>query len=175
MGIKLPVEMCPNLYFHFKPHGGWPTGPAPHSDFSRAELVAAIVETYETIPIEVHEDRPGPPLTCLLMTTKAASAKRHQALTPRFSTATVDNLSVPFQNLATSTTAVAASASTLATAAGIAAAVAMSTRRPKRIVVATFRGSRLLQLANGSFRRRQMPFIHHRVLHPRAKPTAPPR
>jgi hypothetical protein len=23
MGVKLPVEMCPNLYFHFKPHGGY--------------------------------------------------------------------------------------------------------------------------------------------------------
>ena len=97
MGTKLPAAMSPNIYYHFKSHGGWPTGTAPHADFERDELISSVAQAYEKIPIEVHEDRPAPLATCRLITTAAASAQRHQATTPKYSTEPTDNLAKPFQ------------------------------------------------------------------------------
>ena len=90
MGAKLLPELAPNIFYHFKSHGGWPTGTSPVSDFSRNEIVSFVAQTYETIPIEVHPNRPAPLPSCKLVTVAAASALRHQQQTPKYSQAPVD-------------------------------------------------------------------------------------
>jgi hypothetical protein len=61
MGSKLPPELSPNMYHHFRVQGGWPTEDNPLSDFLRPELVSFIGQRYEVIPIDVHPDRQPPP------------------------------------------------------------------------------------------------------------------
>jgi hypothetical protein len=77
MGVKLPPELSPNMYHHFRVQGGWPTADNPLFDFIRPELVSFIGQRYEIIPIDVHPDRPAPLADTLLQTVTSASAKHH--------------------------------------------------------------------------------------------------
>jgi hypothetical protein len=91
MGVKLDPKLSPNAYIHFKPHGGWPMGGAPHSDFARPEIAPAMAQSHECIPIEVHANCPAP-----LPTTQFMTAKHHHSTTPKYLQAPADQLDRPF-------------------------------------------------------------------------------
>jgi hypothetical protein len=51
MGVQLIPKLAPNILYHFKPHGGWPTGDAPLGDLSCPAIVSFIAQAYKIIPI----------------------------------------------------------------------------------------------------------------------------
>jgi len=92
-GGSVSPSMCANFLYHFRPHGGWPTGDDMLQFATRVEYVSRDAGQYEPLILEIREGfdpDPADPLD-ILLTREQANAVRHRSSTPRYTLAPAHN------------------------------------------------------------------------------------